>query len=376
MDKRRHDSTKLPYHERRVKAYFDRGLRVPPIHIDMGIAKFCNVKCVFCYGLFQNVKPVFIQKDALLNTIRGAKEIDVKSIAFIGDGEPTCNPHVYEALELGAEIGLDMAISTNGFLVNESSRRHSILASCKWMRFCISAGTQEGYKKIHQKDYFKDVVKNIKDMVLVKKSARYPCEVGMQAVYIPGMMNQDMIEEAKLAVDLGVDYFVIKQCSLPDKGESGMSYFDINEYDSKATDDTLHTCAALSTKDTEIIVKWNIIKQKGARPYQGCPSVPFISEMSGNGDWYPCGHMFGDKPEFASYKFGNVHEKSLVEIYESGHYWEVIKRMRENFDVQNQCKGACRLDKTNEFCWNYMNRPRDTVFLDEQTSQVQGVNFI
>lgn len=362
-DKRMHDSTKLLWHMDRVMARFDKGERVAPVHIDMGIAKFCNVACVFCYGKFQNIQPVFIKKDALLQTIRDAAEIGVKSIAFIGDGEPTMNPALYEALELGSNLGLSMAISTNGALVDSTLKYQSILSSCEWMRFCISAGTREGYKAVHGKDYFEKVVSNIKGIVRFKKDYNYPCEIGMQSVFVPTTMKEEMLHEAKLAVELGVDYFVIKQCSLPDNGESGMSTFDLNEYDKKETDDVLHQCENLSTEKTEIIVKWDIIKKKGQRDYCGCPSVPFISEMSGNGDWFPCGHMFGDKPQFSEYKFGNVHEKTLKEIFQSGHYWEVIRRMNEEFNVKTQCKGACRLDKTNEFCWNYLRKPR-------------GINFI
>lgn len=362
-DKRKHDSTKLLYHMPRVMAHFDHDERVAPIHIDMGIAKFCNIKCVYCYGLFQDVKKVYIQRDALLQTIRDAKDIGVKSIALIGDGEPTCNPALYDALFLAHQINLDIALSTNGFLLNDDYKRLTVLSACKWMRFCISAGTREGYKKVHGVDCYDKVIENIKAMVALKKKHGLTCEIGMQSVFVPTIMKEEMIAEAKLAVELGVDYFVIKQCSLPDNGESGMAMFDLNEYDAPATDAALVACENMSTPETDIIVKWNIIKAKGQRDYKGCSSVPFISEISGDGSWFPCGHMFGDKPQFANYKFGNVHDLSLREIYESDHYWEVIRRMRHDFNVQTQCKGACRLDKTNEFCDDYINKPSAINFI-------------
>ena len=362
-DNRMHDSTKLLWHCDMVKAHFDKGERVAPIHIDMGIAKYCNIRCVYCYGLFQEVQAVFIKRDALLQTLADAAEIGVKSIAFIGDGEPTMNPALYEALEVGASLGLSMALSTNGVLVDDTSKYATILSSCEWMRFCLSAGTRDGYIKVHGKDYFDKVISNVKSIVRFKKDYNYACEIGLQSVFVPTTMKEEMLKEAILAVELGVDYFVVKQCSLPDNGESGMSHFDLAEYDKKETEDVLKQCETMSTDKTQIIVKWDIIKKKGQRDYQGCPSVPFISEMSGNGDWFPCGHMFGKKTQFSDYKFGNVHEKSLKEIFKSDHYWEIIKKMRNEFNVQKQCKGACRLDKANEFCWNYLQKPK-------------GINFI
>jgi len=361
--KRRMDDTKLLWHMNRVRQYFDEGKKVAPIHIDMGIAKFCNVKCVFCYGMYQEMKKTFIQRDALLNAIRDAAEIGVKSIAFIGDGEPTCNPAVYEALELGAELGIDMAISTNGVLLDNDARILSILKSCKWMRFCISAGTKEGYKKIHGVDCFERVVKNIERTVQLRDEGGYNCEVGLQSVFVPTLMAEEMLRESELAVRVKADYFVIKQCSLPDSGESGMAQFDVNMYDNEHTINILKQCELLSNDRTEIVPKWNVMQQKGKRPYKGCPAVPFISEMSGNGDWFPCGFMFGNKKQFQQYKFGNVHEQRIRDIFNSDRYWEILRKMREEFNVHKDCQGACRLDKCNEFVHIYLNKPK-------------GINFI
>jgi len=200
-------------------------------------------------------------------------------------------------------------------------------------------------------------------MTEIKNKYNYTCEIGLQSVFVPTIMKGEMLKESELALSIGTDYFVIKQCSLPDEGESGMEHFDLNEYDSEDTINSLKKCEQMSTEKTQIIVKWNIMKQKGNRPYYGCPSVPLISEMSGNGDWYPCGHFFGEKKQFLEYKFGNVHETRLKDIFNSERYWQIIKKMREEFDVQKQCKGACRLDKTNEFIWDYLNKPT-------------GINFI
>jgi MoaA/NifB/PqqE/SkfB family radical SAM enzyme len=374
IDTRMTDTTKLCFHKQVVQDYFDFGLRVPPIHIDAGIAKFCNVACIFCYGKYQEMKLVYIEREALLNLVRDASEIGVKSLAFIGDGEPTCNPHLFDALEFARDYTrLDMSISTNGVRVDSLDRCESILSSCKWMRFCISAGTREGYIKIHQRDYFNRVVFNIQRLMQIRNNQGYPCDVGMQAVYVPGIMDEEMIAEAQLAVDLGVKYFVIKQCSLPDKGESGMSFFDVTAYESPKTLDTLKKCEDLSTSNTQVIIKWNTIAQKGRRDYDGCPSIPFISEISGNGDWFPCGHMFGDKPQFLKYKFGNIHTTRLKDIFASDNYQSILIDMKNNFDCHRQCKGACRQDSTNKFCWDYLH---GKVEFKEPGPEIMGVNFI
>ena len=266
---------------------------------------------------------------------------------------------------------MSMSISTNGLLLNTPKKRKTILENCEWMRFNISAGTREGYKKIHGVDGFDRVIKNIEAMVKEKKEGGYQCDIGLQSVFVPTLMAEEMVEEAKLAVKLGVDYMVVKQCSMPKGGtEAGMMKFDLNDYDKPEIIKAMKETESLSTDKTQIIIKWGLIAQKGEKPYDGCLATPLLLQISGNGDVYPCGHMFQDQgksPEerkFSEYKIGNVHEERFKDMINSDKYWEIIRKMRHKFDVHKQCSGACRHDKLNEFLHNYIeNKPK-------------GVNFI
>lgn len=361
-DKRMTDGTKAIYHMNRIIKHYDEGERISPIHVDMGISKFCNSACVYCYGKFQNLqKGVYIQREALLNFMKDAGKVGVKSISIIGDGEPTCNPNFYEALYVGKKAGLSLATSTNGALLDTPEKRKAILENCEWMKFTFGAGTREGYKKIHQRDDYDKVINNIKAMLKERKELNSKCEIGMHTIFIPTLMSKEIIEEAKLAIRLGVDYFLIKQCCLPDKGQSGMMQFDLNDYDKPEIQEALKEAESLSTNKTQIIVKWGLIDMKGQKTYKGCPAIPLLLQISGNGDVYPCGHMFGDKKEFLKYKMGNLHKDRFKDIIKSDRYWKIIKQMRYNFNVKD-C-GGCRHDRLNEFVDEYLDKPL-------------GVNFI
>lgn len=362
-NKRRMDSSKTIYHMDRVIDFFEEGKRIPPVHIDMGISKFCNINCVFCYGIYQNMSKEMIERGTLLQTMRDAGEIGVRSIAVIGDGEPTMNPNFYDALKVGKESGLSLATSTNGVLLDTDSKLETILENCEWMRFTLAAGDREGYKRNHRKDYWDEVSKNVRRIVELRDQEGYECDIGLQAVFVPNMMEEDMIKEARFAVDSGVDYFVIKQCSLPEDNRKVANVeFDPEDYGKEEVKEYLRRAEDMSTERTKIIPKWNVMGQFGERDYQGCPSIPLVSEMSGNGDWYPCGYMFGEKEEFDEYKFGNVHEKSLKEIWESDRYWDIVEKMKQ-FNVQNDCTGCCRQDQVNRFLSDYLDKPK-------------GINFI
>jgi len=317
-----------------------------------------------CFGRFQNPKREYIRRDALLQYVRDASEIGIRSLAAIGDGEPLMNPAVYEFLSLGKQLGLSMAMSTNAVTLNTEEKAKIVLESCEWIRVCICAGDREGYIRNHIADKFNVVCANIERMVNLKIKHNFKCDIGLQAVYVPGMMDEDMVKESKLAIDFGVDYFTIKQCSLPEKNQKvNKVSFDVNQYDSPLVQEVLKKCETMSNDRTKIIPKYQTMHRKGKRLYLHCPAVPLISEISGNGDWYPCGFLFGEKPQFLKYRFGNIHEKRLKEIWESDHYWSIIKYFREKFDSEKDCHGACRLDSCNEFISEYLNPPK-------------GINFI
>lgn len=368
MDKeRRMDDTKMLWHMDRVMAWLDRGERVPPVHIDAGLTKKCNERCIYCYGYFQNMTGEVMSRDALVeNLVRSGARIGLRSLAFIGDGDPTLNPALYEALQVGKKEGLSLSISTSGILLNTDERIATVLESCEWMRFNISAFTVEGYAAIHRvsEKARNTVLDNIRRMVEYKHKHGLTCDIGLQTVFVPtGDMPKELEALSKFAVEVGVDYHVIKQCSLPDAGESGMVQFAMSDYDRPEIVDLLKRVEALSTKQTVIIPKWTLIQQKGEKPYENCSSIPFISEVSGNGDWYPCGYMFGGKPQWKDFRFGNLHEQSLEEMWSSDRYWNIVRYMDKEFDVHTMCHGCCRQDKCNEFAYTYKNKPK-------------GVNFI
>ena len=143
-DKWNMDSHKLFWHLDRVEAW-QRGEKVAPLHIDMGISSGCNMACTFCYGVIQNrdgfgtnSKKIFhTPVESVKQTFKDAKEIGVKSIALIGEGENTLHPNFHEIISYGKEIDLDLSLATNGIRIDHK-KLDIILESLKWIRFNIS----------------------------------------------------------------------------------------------------------------------------------------------------------------------------------------------------------------------------------------------
>jgi len=167
----RFDGHKMMHHLDRVQAW-QNGQRFAPVHIDMGLTKFCNTACLYCYAVVQNMtKGTMIGREALLNFVRDCGKLGVRSLGFIGDGEPTLNPTLYDATVLAGELGIDTAMATNGILL-DMDRAHDLLKNMSYIRFNLSAGTPEGFRRVHQSKEvnFHLLIDKIRELVKIKKS--------------------------------------------------------------------------------------------------------------------------------------------------------------------------------------------------------------
>lgn len=358
----RFDGHKMLYHLDRVQAW-QKGERFAPIHIDMGLTKFCNTACLYCYAVVQNMtKGSMIASDALLRFIEDCGKLGVRSLGFIGDGEPTLNPALYDATERAGELGIDVSMATNGLLL-DPDRMEVLLKNMSWIRFNLSAGTPEGFRKVHQsgEKNFNLLLNNIREMVRLKREKGYQCTLGLQMVLIPECYDQ-VIEEAKLGAELGVDYFVIKHCSDSEYGELGVDYKDFLNMG-----EILKEAEGYSTDEYVVQVKWNKINaagetelyKDGYRKYDVCHGTPFLLQISGNGEIYPCGPFFNKK----RFYIGDLHKDSFYELVQGDHYWSVHKDISTSVDVHKDCAIGCRQDYVNKFLWDLKNPPEHINFI-------------
>jgi len=295
-----------------------------------------------------------IPAQPLLRLFEDAPKVGVKAIAIVGDGEPTLNPAMTDAIKVGADHGLDMAIATNGVRMPDPMLEE-ILPRLTWLRFNLSA-VDEGYPIVHGAAVWPKVMENILKAIWLRERLGAKCTIGLQMVLTQHALDY-VIREAKFAIDAGVDYFVVKQCS--DPKNSKMVVPQAEWFDQAGVVHTLKDAEAMSTDKTKIIVKFAAIATRYRRPYDHCLDVPLLFQMSGDGKCYPCGYLFGDE----RYCYGDITKQSIGEILASEHYWSVIEYMQKKFDVHNDCAGHCRHQSTNEFIHNFVNRPEHINFL-------------
>jgi radical SAM protein with 4Fe4S-binding SPASM domain len=347
------DGHKMLHHLDRVVAW-QRGERVAPIHIELGTGPRCNFNCVFCFTAFQKRNTYVLDRETFLKIMRDSAEAGVRSIGILGDGEPTLNPALIEAVQLGHALGLDIGLATNGLLLDEAASR-ALLPHLVWIRFTTCAGTPETFARVHRipERNFATVLENIARAVAVRRELGLSTTIGMQMVLVPENIEEAR-DAARLARSLGVDYFTAKQASLSPKNAYS---FDYDLYDRHR--DLLAAVEQESTADFAATVAWKKIFSKGVKSYTTCWGYQFLFQVTGKGEVYPCSELAGD----GRFLIGDFRTESLGRMLSGEQYGRVIRNMEELLDMDKDCATCCRHDAVNAFLWTLRNPPDHINFI-------------
>lgn len=336
------DGTKIAWHQDRIRAW-ERGERIAPITIDMALTRACNYGCHYCYAMLQENDRKVINQKVIFDFLEDAAEIGVKGVSFVSDGESTISPVFVDAVKRGHELGLSMAVGTNGFVLNRR-KLEEVLPALTYIRVNISAGERERYGEIMgvKERWFDRVCENIRDMVDIKRKNNLGVTIGLQMVLMPQDADQIM-PLARLGRELGPDYLVIKHCSDNEDGDLGVDYAEYAKLY-----DTLHAAEALSTDSYRVQVKWSKIEAGNRRSYQRCYGAPFMLQLSGSGLVAPCGMLFNER--YKKFHIGNICDTRFKDIWNSDRYWEVMNYIAgPGFNAQSMCGSLCLQHKANEF---------------------------
>jgi MoaA/NifB/PqqE/SkfB family radical SAM enzyme len=174
---------------------------------------------------------------------------------------------------------------------------------------------------------FDRAMKNIKYAVDLKKKLNLKVTLGIQMVLMPEFRDE-IIPFAKLAVQLGVDYGVIKHCSDDEMGNIGVDY---SKYESMYG--LLEDAENLSNEDTKVIVKWEKIKNGGKPSYKRFYGPQFLLQISGSGLVAPSGMFFNAR--YSKFHIGNFVDERFKDIFKSDRYKEIMNYLASPyFDAQ------------------------------------------
>ena len=325
------DSHKVSYHYDRVEAW-ENGEKISPISVDMALTRACGAMCSFCYAMVQEPQDrANIRTKEALNLLDDFAEVGIKAVSLVSDGESTLSKAYVPFIQHASDIGIDVGNATNGWEF-EKEKVDQVLPHLTWVRFTVAAGTPEGYSKIMFKskdntEVFDRAMKNIRYAVELKKKLNLNVTLGIQMVLTPEFADE-IIPFSQLALDLGVDYGVIKHCS---DDELGTLSIDYSKYE--AMHPLISEAEKMSNDQTKIIAKWSKIKDEGVSSYNRLYGPQFLLQLSGTGLVAPSGQFFNAR--YSKLHMGNFTEERFIDIFKSNRYSKIMEYIASpSFDAQ------------------------------------------
>lgn len=325
------DSHKLSYHMDRVQAW-EAGERIAPVSVDMSLTRACGAMCSFCYAMMQEsqARSSIKVKDAL-ELADDFAAIGIRSVSLVSDGESTLSPAYVPFIQHLSQQGIDVGNATNAWEW-EPEKIEQVLQHLTWVRFTVPAGRSESYAEHMYKgpehtEVFDRAMSHIRYAVDLKRRKGLKVTLGIQMVLMPNLKDE-ILPFAKLGVDLGVDYAVIKHCSDDEQGTLGIDY---RQYEPMY--DLLKQAEAMSNEQTKVIVKWDKIKDGDKPPYKRFYGPQFLLQISGSGLVAPSGMFFNAR--YSKLHIGNFTEERFIDIWRSERYWRAMNYLASPaFDAQ------------------------------------------
>lgn len=334
----RMDSHKLIYHPDVVARWLD-GENIYPIELEIGLTNACNHRCVFCAVDYTGYKPDRIDSQLLIDNLRELAPRGVKSIIYAGEGEPLLHKDAPDIINQTKSLGIDAAMSTNGVLLTPEVSREC-LKSLTWVRFSTAGITDATYDKIQRgkPGDLSKVLNNVEEAVKVKRDQNLYTTLGVQLLLLPDNAKE-IVQMGRRLREIGVDYFTIKPFSQHPQSQNilQVDYQEMLELEKEVKE--------LQTEDYKIYFRAHSMqKLECKRCYQHCWALPFMVYIDAKGNLWPC-IVFMGKDEL---KYGNLNEKSFVEIWEGTHRKEIVDYFMK-MDLEQNCRELCRLDEMNRY---------------------------
>lgn len=137
---------------------------VPPFPKEflIDITSLCNHTCTFCSNRKMTSKKN-ADDNLVYKVLDDARKEGSTSVGLYATGEPFLNKNLEDYIKYAKKIGYDYVyITTNGAACTPKRMERAINNGLDSIKFSIHGGTNETYLKIHGKNDFERVIKNLK----------------------------------------------------------------------------------------------------------------------------------------------------------------------------------------------------------------------
>ena len=121
-----------------------------PLSINLDLSTACNYACGHCIDWDALNLPDKHDLDELYAGLRVMAERGLRSVILIGGGEPTLHPAFGAVVRFLKELGLQVAVVTNGSRNGVITEVADAFTAGDWVRLSLDAGSDEVFQAMHR----------------------------------------------------------------------------------------------------------------------------------------------------------------------------------------------------------------------------------
>ena len=314
----------------RIKEEAIRLKTIMPRFLQLEVSKNCNLKCIGCYRK-DNTSTASLKGDMNLSLVR-VKEIlkmipTVKTVTFLGDGEPLMNKDLESIMEYLTMENIDIWLTTNGTLIDRDRIREWENYNIKELHISIDSVRKSLYEEIRVNASYEKVIYSLE----LAGESNIP-------TYINFLMYDETMQDLPGIIQLAKDTYCNGVNAL-------FPIFLIgNDLEGNLTRVKDNTVNKLYIQEATELVKKYKLKWTGSIPklspfFRHC-NFPFaLPYITLNGDVYGCCYAVGagrtewyqgipKKIKSSDYLMGNIHKTSFKDIWHGESYHQLRQAVK------------------------------------------------
>jgi len=123
-----------------VERFRKRGLS--PVHLSLSLTNECQLRCLYCSQSDRD-RDLKLDYDYLIDVLQVLRGKGLDAVTFTGGGEPLLYPRFPDVVEVCANLGLKMGLTTNGIALCDVRPLSETLARLDWVRISFDRYRKE-----------------------------------------------------------------------------------------------------------------------------------------------------------------------------------------------------------------------------------------
>lgn len=176
------------------------------------VANICNHRCTFCAYTKMKRKKGIISPELVNKILVEAYKLGTREVGLYSGAEPFMCPDLETHIRSAKETGYSYVyISTNGTLCDENRLKKIISEGLDSIKFSINGGDKDTYRKIHGKDDFERISKNVKFVSKYKR--QFNNNLHLSISFVECEENKESLKELKNQFEEFVDEIFVSRVS-------------------------------------------------------------------------------------------------------------------------------------------------------------------